>query len=107
LYKLLLFLNKTNDEGIINHFEENTLKYLSDLTGGEKIESADVESNLLLPLKFSRFCEVSISSKEEWDMKMNSKEGRELSKHLMDFHQHITAIFVNYSKTSQINKKYV
>ena len=98
MYKLLLFLNKTNDEKIISHFEDHTLKYLSIVAAVEKIESADVESNLLLPLKFSRFCEVSFSSKEEWDMKMNSREGRELNKHLMDFHQHITAIFVNYNK---------
>jgi len=98
LYKLLLFLNKTDDEKIIDHFEKFTLKYLSDITG-EETKSGDVESNLLLEQKFSRFCEVSASSKEEWDRKMNSKAGRELNKHLMDFHQHITAIFVNYNKT--------
>lgn len=98
MYKLLLFLNKTNDEKIINHFEDYTLKYLTALTGVE-IKSGQVESNLLLEQKFSRFCEVSVTSKEEWDRKMNSKEGRELNKHLMDFHQHISAIFVNYNKS--------
>jgi len=98
LYKLLLFLNKTDDEKIVNHFKDFTLKYLSDVAG-EEIKSGGVESNLLLEQKFSRFCEISVSSKEEWDRKMNSKAGRELNKHLMDFHQHITAIFVNYNKT--------
>ena len=98
MYKLLLFLNKTDDEKIISHFEDYTLKYLSDVAGKE-IKSANVESNLLLEQKFSRFCEVSVSSKEEWDRKMNSRAGRELNKHLLDFHENITAIFVNYNKT--------
>jgi hypothetical protein len=107
LYKLLLFLNRTNDNKIIDHFEDHTLRYLADVAGVEKIDSADVESNLLLPLKFSRFCEVTFQSKEEWDRKMNSREGRELNKHLMDFHQYITLIFVNYNKnnnTTSVNK---
>jgi hypothetical protein len=98
MYQMLLFLNKTDDEKIIDHFEKFTLKYLSDITG-EEIKSGDIESNLLLEQKFCRFCEASVSSKEEWDSKMNSKAGRELNNHLMDFNHHITAIFVNYNKT--------
>ncbi|MCL5029245.1 MAG: hypothetical protein M1480_09535 [Bacteroidetes bacterium] len=51
---------------------------------------------MLLDQKYSHFCEVTVSSKDEWDEKMNSLSGRELNKDLMDFHQNITAIFVDY-----------
>ncbi|MEO8398303.1 MAG: hypothetical protein ABI550_00665, partial [Ignavibacteriaceae bacterium] len=72
-----------------------TLKYLSELMGKD-IKSGEVESNLLLEEKYSKFCEVSVSSKDEWDKLMNSKEGKALNKDMADFHQSVTAIFVNY-----------
>lgn len=97
MYKLLLFLNKTEDEDIRKHFNEITLKHLSEVTG-EKIKTAIIESNLLLDQKYSKFCEVTVSSKDEWNEKMNSKAGKELNKDMMNFHQFITAIFVNYEK---------
>jgi hypothetical protein len=97
MYKLLLFLNKTDDEKIINHFNDYTLKYLSEISG-QKVLAASVESSLLLEQKFSKFCEVSVDSKETWDEKMNSKSGRELNKDLMDFHQSVTIIFVDYNR---------
>ncbi len=95
MYKLLLFLKKTNDEQIQNHFNEYTIKHLSQIAG-EEIEIAEVESSLLLEEKYSKFCEVTSASKEEWDKKMNSIYGRELNKDLMDFHQYVTVIFVEY-----------
>ena len=96
MYKLLLFLHKTNQDEILLHFNDFTKKYLADLTG-EEIKVADVESNLLLDKKYSKFCEVTVDSKETWDRMMNSKEGKILNKDLMDFHQHITIIFVDYN----------
>jgi len=95
MYKLLLFLKKTNNKEINNLFTDYTLKYLSELSGKE-VKAADVESNLLLDEKYSKFCEVTVSSKEEWDTKMNSGAGKELNKHLMNLHQHVSVIFVNY-----------
>lgn len=95
MYKMLLFLHKTDEEGVEDHFKEFTLKYLSDLAGTE-IKAAEVESNLLLEQKYRLFCEVEAASKEEWDGRMNSKEGKLLNKDLMDFHEFITVIFVNY-----------
>ncbi len=97
MYKLLLFLNKTNDEKIINHFNEYTLKYLSEIAE-QKIDAGSVESNLLLDQKFSKFCEVGVDSKDVWDQKMITKEGKEFSKDLIEFNQFITLIFVDYDK---------
>lgn len=97
MYKLLLFLNKTDDEQILNHFNEYTVKHLSGIAG-EEIKIASVESNLLLDQKFSKFCEITTESKDMWDKLMNTKAGRELNKDLMDFHQSVTLIFVDYQK---------
>jgi hypothetical protein len=95
MYKLLLFLKKTTNKEIINLFNDHTLKFLSEINGNE-VKAADVESNLLMEIKYMKFCEVVVSSKEEWDKKMNSRTGKELNKHLIDFHQFIDLIFVNY-----------
>jgi len=95
MYKLLLFLKKTDNKEIMNLFNEQTLKYLSDINRKE-IKAADVESNLLMDTKYAKFCEVTVSSKDEWDNKMNTREGKELNKHFMNLHQFLDLIFVNY-----------
>jgi hypothetical protein len=95
MYKLLLFLNKTNEEDIINHFKETTLQYLSAATG-QDIKTGEVESGLLLEQKYRLFCEVTVNSKDEWNAKIATKAGKEFVKDLSDFHRHITPIFINY-----------
>ena len=72
MYKLLIFLKKTDNKEIINLFNDYTLKYLSEIVGTE-VKSADVESNLLTETKYMKFCEADIPSKDEWDNKMNSE----------------------------------
>ncbi len=96
MYKLLLFLKKTDEKQIINHFKDYTIKYLSELTG-EEVKIASIESNLLLDQKYLYFCEISAPSKDDWDKLLDSPEGKTLNKDLMDFHSHVTAIFVNYN----------
>ena len=95
MYKLLLFLKKTDEEKIITHFNEFTLKYLSDLVN-KNVPAGKVESNLLSDEKYLFFCEVTVESKDTWDKLMNSKQGKELNKDLAEFHEFLTAIFVNY-----------
>jgi len=96
MYKLLLFLKKTSEENILNHFKDFTVKYLSDVAKKE-IKIAKVESSLLLDQKYSLYCDIEVESKDAWDLMMNTKEGRLLNKDLMEFHQNVTAIFVDYS----------
>ncbi len=95
MYKLLIFLHKSENDEVFSHFNEYTVKYLSDLTG-QDAKIGKVESNLLLDVKYGRFCEITVDSKETWDKLMNSPKGRQLNKDLMDFHQSITLIFVEY-----------
>jgi hypothetical protein len=95
MYKMLFFLNKTDDKNILNHFNDFTLKYIS-AVASEEIKAGYVESNLLLEHKFSRMCELTSASKDEMDRMLGTLEGKALNKELMDFHKHITIISVNY-----------
>jgi len=97
MYKLLFFLKKPLDEKVLNHFKEKTIPILCELTGKD-ILMAEVESNLLAEQKYSFFCEAEFSNKEEMDRIMNSKSGLELNKDLMDFHEQLTIIPVNYKQ---------
>ncbi len=95
MYKMLFFLKKSNEEKILNHFNNFTVKHLSALAGRE-VKAGKVESNLLLDEKYERFCELTAESKEEMDKMFNSPEGKILNKDLMDFHKFITVISVNF-----------
>ncbi len=97
MYKLLFFLHKSDDENILKHFEEVTVNHINEITGDD-IMVAKVESNFLLETKYSHFCEISTSSRDEMNKLMNKKAGKELNKDLMLFHNSITVISVNYSK---------
>lgn len=97
MYKLLIFLHKSEDEEILRHFYDFTVRYLKEITGGD-VEVAKVESNLLLEQKYSHFCELRTGSKNEMDVMMNSKAGKELNKDLMEFHKYITVIAVDYNE---------
>lgn len=96
MYKILIFIHKPVDDKILAYFKDKTLKLLSELTGME-ISLAKVESNLLLDKKYSYFCEVQFQSKDEMDSLMNSGTGLELNKNLMDFHEYLTIINVDYN----------
>ncbi len=98
MYKALVFLKKTGEEKIVNHFREYTLKYISEIAGKE-IKAAAVEANLLLEDKYSYYCELTADSKDHMDQLMNTKAGKELSRDMIEFHKYITIIFVNYNNS--------
>lgn len=95
MYKQLFLLHKSENDKALSHFKDVILTHLSELSG-KAISLAKVESNLLLDQKFSYFCEVEFESKDKMDELMNSKPGKRLTKDLMDFHQMITMISINY-----------
>lgn len=95
MYKQLFFLHKSENEKGISQFNDVILEHLNELSGKE-IKLAKVESNLLLDQKYSYFCEVEFESKDKMNELMNSKAGKQLTKALMDFHQMITIIAINY-----------
>ena len=94
MYKMLMFLKRSDNPNVIRHFKNFTIPILNELNG-EKIKIAKVESSLLLEQKYTWYCEIAVDSKEEWDMIMATKLGKKLNKDLMDFHQNIDTIFVN------------
>ncbi len=95
MYKQLFLLHKSENDKALSHFKDVILNHLSELSG-KAINLAKVESNLLLDQKFSYFFEVEFESKDKMNELMNSKTGKQLTKDLMDFHQMITVISINY-----------
>ena len=95
MYKVLVFLKKTNDEEVIHHFRNFLVKYFSDLVGKD-LPIGSVESNPLLEIKYSLFIELELESKENWEMLFVSEAGENLEKDLIEFHKYINIIFINY-----------
>lgn len=95
MYKVLMFLKKTDDEEVINHFKNFLVKYFSNLAGKD-LPIGSVESNPLLEVKYSLFAELEFESKEKWEKLFGSEAGEELAKDLIEFHKYITIIFIDY-----------
>lgn len=97
MYKLLLFLKKTDEKQALEHFKDFTLKYLSELAKRE-IKAGKIESSLLLDKKYTHFCELETGSKEEMDALLSTRAGKELNNDLMNFHEFVDIIFVAYNE---------
>jgi len=95
MYKLLIFLKVSDDNIILTHFKDTTMKLLSQIAG-EEIRMAKVENSLMFEGRFDFYCELSSESKDKMDEKMNSKSGRSLMRDLADFHKNINFLFINY-----------
>ena len=96
MHKMLVFLKKTKEDKILEHFENFTLKHLSEIAGRE-IKAGEIESSLLLDTKYTHFCEISVESKDKMDELMSSGKGRELNKDLMELHEFVDVIFVDFN----------
>jgi hypothetical protein len=94
MYKILIFIFKSDKE-FIDYFKQNFLPLLSEINGNE-VRLGEIESDLLLEVKFSHFCEISANSKDEMDQKLNSASGRKLGKLLMELHHKISVINVSF-----------
>ncbi len=97
MYKMLLFVRKSDDQNVEKHFRDFTLPILNELTG-KQIRTAEIESSLLVDQKYKLFCEVAVDSKDKWDKLMASEKGRKLNKDLADNHRSIDIIFVKYDE---------
>ena len=95
MYKQIFFLHKSDNDKALPHFKDVILTHLSELSG-KQIKLAKVENNLLLDQKYSYYCKDKLKTKNKMNEFMNSKTGKQLTKDLMDFHQMITMISVNY-----------
>ena len=96
MYKMLVFLKKTDEEKIPEHFKNFTVKYLSAIAGKEII-AGKIESSILLDTKYTHFCEITAESKDKMDELMSSGKGRELNKDFMEFHEFVDVIFVDFT----------
>jgi uncharacterized protein (TIGR02118 family) len=97
MYKMMLFVRKSDDQNVEKHLRDFTLPILTELAGKE-VRTAEVESSLLIEQKYKSFCEVAVDSKDEWDKLMASEKGKKLNKDLADNHRNIDIIFVKYDE---------
>ena len=98
MYKQLFFLHKSENDKALPHFKDVIMNHLKEISG-KNIAIAKVESNLLLDQKYSYLFEVEFESKDTMNAMMNTKDGKELTKALMDFHKMVTVISINYDTT--------
>ncbi len=82
MYKVIFFIKKIKDvdEKQLADDLKSVLKNFKDVN----LNSFNVESNLLTDSKYKYLLEISFENKDEWDKKMSSKEGKNLSEFLTD-----------------------
>lgn len=97
MYKILIFLKKSEDESVLVRFTSSTVPKLESLSG-QKIKPAEIEGAVLSQEKFSMFCEASFEKKEELDMLMQTPEGKELNKDIAGFGGYISVFYANFGE---------
>lgn len=96
MFKQLFFLHKSENDKALPHFKDVLLNHFKQITN-KNILLAKVDSNLLLDQKYSYYFEVEFESKDKMDELMNSSSGKLISRALMDYHQIITIINIDFN----------
>lgn len=81
MYKTIFFVHKSDDESIKTAVIERVIPALKEIFNTE-IKTGKVESNLLNPVKYDLYFEVTCKDKFEFDKQMNSPNGRNVNKEL-------------------------
>ncbi len=81
MYKTIFFVHKSDDESIKTAVIERVIPALKEIFNTE-IKTGKVESNLLNPVKYDLYFEVTCKDKSEFDKQMNSPNGRNVNKEL-------------------------
>ncbi|MGE5354553.1 MAG: hypothetical protein ACM3P0_20895 [Acidobacteriota bacterium] len=97
MYKILIFLKKTDDESVLARFTKSTLPRLESLAG-QKVKLAEIEGALLSQEKFFKFCEAVFSRKEDLDKLLQTAEGKEFNKDLAGFGNHVSVFYANFGE---------
>lgn len=96
MYRLMIFLKKTDNEPLVNHFKDVILKYLREMSG-QDIELAKVEGSSFMEDKYRYYCEISADSKEDIDKMMVSPIGRKFTREITSFVNDIVMFYANYN----------
>ncbi len=81
MYKTIFFVHKSDDESVKKAVIERVLPSLSEIFNTD-IKTGKVESNLLNPVKYDLYFEVTCKDKSEFNRQMNSPQGRIVNKEL-------------------------
>ncbi len=95
MYKTIFFVKNTGDEQIIQVINKRMIPLMQKIFKQE-IPVGKIESNLLDDRKFEYYFEISCNSKTEFDMMMNSNEGKSINKELSGIHNDILIYSIQF-----------
>ncbi len=95
MYRLMIFLKKTDNEPLVNHFKNVILKYLREMSG-QDIALAKIEGSNFMEDKYLYYCEISAKLKEDIDKMMVSPTGRKFTREISSFVNDIVMFYANY-----------
>lgn len=98
MYKVLIFIKKSEEDAVLEHFKSSTLPGLIRLTG-QQIEIGHVDGGLLSEEKFYKFCEITFKSSQELNELLQTPEGKVLNRDLSSFHNFISVFMINYGES--------
>jgi hydroxymethylpyrimidine/phosphomethylpyrimidine kinase len=95
MINVLYFLHGNADDEAKEFFYNQLRKVLSDLIR-EEIKIGTIENSFLLENKYISMYTVKFEDKDIMNEMMVSGKGKELNRTIMNFHNFITIIVVNY-----------
>ena len=97
MYKMFVFLKKTDDEEIKKIFKTNTVKMLEEL-GAKESHLAEVENSAMLEDKYSMLFELTTDTRDEMNELMTGQKGREFTLHVSKLSNNLMVMFANYEE---------
>ncbi|HEX2960593.1 MAG TPA: hypothetical protein VHO43_02315 [Ignavibacteriales bacterium] len=97
MYKILIFLKRTDDESVLSRFRQSTIPRLESLTG-QKITLAEIEGASLSQEKFIKYCEAVFSKREDLDRLMQTPEGKEFNKDIAGYGSYISVFYADFGE---------
>jgi serine protease inhibitor ecotin len=95
MYKMMIFLKKTENEPLRNHFKSELLSSLREISG-QDIQIAKVEGSLLTTEKFEYYCEITAESKDQIDKMLATPKGKRLSREISAYVNELVIFYANY-----------
>lgn len=96
MYRLMIFLKKTDNEPLVNHFKDVILKYMREMSG-QNIALGKIEGSSFMEDKYLYFCEISADLKEDIDKMMVSPIGRKFIREITSFVNDVVMFYANYN----------
>ncbi len=94
----MIFLKKTENEPLKNHFKRELVERLREVSG-QNIKIAKVEGSLLTSEKFDYYCEINAESKDQIDKMLASPAGKKLSREISAYVNELVMFYADFDVT--------